>query len=45
MHTAYILKAAGEKKEAKHLFTESAEAGFELGPVAVGKIKKQLAGL
>jgi tetratricopeptide (TPR) repeat protein len=41
MHTAYILKASGKKKEAKLLFTKCAEAGFELGPVALKQIKKE----
>lgn len=41
MHAAYILKASGKKKEAKRLFDECTEAGFELGPVVLKQIKKE----
>jgi tetratricopeptide (TPR) repeat protein len=45
LHAAYILKAAGKKKEAKRLFNECAEAGFELGPVTLKQVEKEIEAL
>lgn len=45
MHTAFIYAAKGKKEEARKMFKECLESSFELGPLAIAKIKNQLSSL
>jgi Tetratricopeptide repeat len=45
MHTAFIYAAKGKKEEARKMFRECLESSFELGPLAIAKIKNQLSSL